>query len=133
MIAVRRDLGAPAAAVWAVLIDTTAWPAWGPTVRSAELSNGAGGRIGPASTGRVETVLGVWLPFEVTEWEEGRRWAWKVAGVPATGHQVEPDPRSGRSPAGRCRATIEVPSWAPVYAPVCWIALGRIGRLALSA
>jgi hypothetical protein len=125
VIPVRRELDAGPAAVWAVLVDTRAWPAWGPTVRGAELDDGDA-LIRPGCTGRVRTVAGIWLPFEVTDWEEGRRWAWKVGGVPATAHAVAEVPGA---PA-RCRATIEVPSWAPVYTPVCWIALGRIGRLA---
>jgi hypothetical protein len=127
MIPVRRRVAAGRDAVWAVLTDTTTWPVWGPTVRAAELTDG-GTRIGAGSTGRVGTVAGIWLPFEVTEWDEGRRWTWRVAGIPATGHAVDDDPAD---PAGS-RVTIEVPSWAPVYTPVCWIALGRIGRLARS-
>jgi hypothetical protein len=125
VIPVTRRLAAGPAAVWDQLIDTAAWPAWGPSVRAVELSDG-GRRIGAGSTGRVATALGVWLPFEVTDWREGRRWAWKVGGIGATGHEVRAEP--GRP--GACRATIEVPAWAPAYAPLCWIALGRIGRLA---
>ena len=30
------------------------------------------------------TVLGLDVPFEVTEFDEGVRWTWNVAGVPAT-------------------------------------------------
>jgi len=128
LISVRRDIDAAATTVWAILTDTTAWPVWGPTVRGALLSDG-GNRIGPGSTGRVATAVGVWLPFEITDWDEGRRWAWRVAGVAATAHAVDAD----GAVTQRCRATIEVPSWAPFYAPVCRIALGRIARLARPA
>jgi hypothetical protein len=128
MIPVRRHVAARGDAVWAVLTDTTLWPVWGPTVRAVELTDG-GTRIGPGSTGRVGTATGIWLPFEVTDWDEGRRWAWRVAGIPATGHAVEEDPET----PSRSRVTIEVPAWAPFYAAVGWIALGRIGRLASSS
>jgi hypothetical protein len=120
---VTRRLRAGPAAVWDVLVDTTVWPRWGPSVRAVELADGRT-RIGLGAVGRVGTALGVWLPFEVTEWEDGRRWAWKVAGIPATAHRVLADP----DVPGASRATIEVPSWAPAYAPLCWVALGRIGR-----
>jgi hypothetical protein len=125
VIDITRRLGASPGAVWDVLVDTTVWPVWGPTVRAVELTGG-GHLIGPGRTGRVGTVVGVWIPFEVTEWEEGRHWAWKVAGVPATSHTVRPE----AGDVGASRATIGIPSWAPAYAAVVWIALGRIGRLA---
>jgi uncharacterized protein YndB with AHSA1/START domain len=125
VIPLTRRLPASPEAVWDVLIDTEAWPEWGPSVRSVEVSAGTR-RIAAGSTGRVGTALGVWLPFEITEWDEGRHWAWKVAGVPATAHGVAPD--DGRP--GGSRATMDVPNWAPAYLPVCWVALARIGRLA---
>jgi hypothetical protein len=46
-----------------------------------------------------------------------------VAGIPATGHRVVPDP-------GGCVVTFTVPWWAPFYLPVCAVALRRIERLA---
>jgi hypothetical protein len=124
MFSVSRRLPAAPEAVWEVLVDTASWPGWGPSVRAVELQDGSD-RIHAGSTGRVGTVLGVWLPFEVTGWVEGRRWAWKVAGVQATTHGVEPDP----SREGGSRATFGVPTWAPAYLPVCRIALARIDRL----
>ena len=144
---VARNLDVPAEAVWDALVDIRQWPRWGPSVSGASLDSGSGAdgyRIGPGSTGRVRTAVGVSLPFEVTDFDVtdfdvtdfdvtdfdvtdlsgGRRWAWRVAGVAATGHRVEPTgPRS-------CRAVIEVPVWAPAYAPLCWVALGRLGRVA---
>jgi hypothetical protein len=71
----------------------------------------------------VRTVLGAWLPFEVTEFTEGRSWRWRVAGLPATSHLVEPRP-------GGCRVTFGVPFAAAPYALVCQEALRRIERLA---
>lgn len=120
---VTRHLDADPDRVWDALVDTRRWPDWGPTVRGATV-DGGGPRIGPGARGRVRTAAGVALPYRVVAWEEGRRWAWAVAGVAATGHRVEPDP------AGGCRAVIEVPWWAPAYAAVCWVALGRLGAVA---
>ena len=122
MIDVRRRLSAPPEGVWSALTDTSVWSEWGPSVAGATLDDGTT-VIGPDTTGRVHTSLGVSLPFAVTDWQPGRLWAWKVAGVPATSHGVEP--------AGDgTMATIGVPLWAPVYAPLCWVALGRLGAVA---
>ena len=55
----------------------------------------------------------------------GRRWAWSVAGVPATAHEVRPDGRG-------CRVRFEVPWWASAYLPVCAVALGRIEKMAVA-
>jgi uncharacterized protein YndB with AHSA1/START domain len=122
---VGREVAAPAEQVWDLLVDTARWPAWGPTVAGAEVLAGADGtRIGPGARGRVRTSLGPTLPFEVRAFEPGRRWTWAVAGVPATGHRVEP------LGPGRCRVTFEVPTWAAPYLLVCRQALVRIERLA---
>ena len=118
-------MAAPAAVAWDLLIDTARWPAWGPTVAGAEVRTGGDGtRIGPGATGRVRTPVGLHLPFEVTDFDPGRRWAWAVGGVPATAHRVEP------LADDRCRVTFEVPRWAPPYLAVCALALRRIERLA---
>ena len=73
--------------------------------------------------GRVQTTPGLWLPFEITDWEEGRAWAWRVAGIPATGHRVTSVTESS------CRVAFTIPRWAPFYVPVCRIALRRIASL----
>ena len=49
--------------------------------------------ITEGTRGRVQTTLGLWVPFEITDWEEGRAWAWRVGGIPATGHRVTPADR----------------------------------------
>jgi uncharacterized protein YndB with AHSA1/START domain len=121
MFNVHRVIAAPPSAAWKLLVDLDEWPKWGPSI--------SGGTLDPPftelalhATGKVQTALGVPLPFEVTDFEPGRRWAWKVAGVPATGHRVEP--------AGDgVRVTMEVPWWALAYATVCALALRRIDRL----
>lgn len=118
-------MAAPAAVVWDILVDTARWPAWGPTVSGATVRTGGDGtRIGPGATGTVRTALGPHLGFAVTDFDPGRRWAWAVSGVQATGHRVEP--RTG----DRCLVTFEVPRWAPPYLLVCAVALRRIERLA---
>lgn len=108
-------------AVWDVLTDLDAWPQWGPTVAGAELSEPGPLRLG--SRGTVHTAVGVALPFTITEFDAGRGWAWDVAGVGATRHEVWPE-RSGS------RVVFGVPWWATAYLPVCAVALPRIARLA---
>ncbi|CUR60325.1 Polyketide cyclase / dehydrase and lipid transport [metagenome] len=120
MLTVSRDLDAPADAVWSLLVDPTAWPDWGPTVAGVELATRS---VEPGSRGRVRTVVGVWLPFEITGWEPGRSWSWRIAGVPATTHTVRP------TSAGGCAVTFGVPWWAPAYLPVCALALRRLEAL----
>lgn len=121
---VTAEIGAPASVVWHLLTDPEAWPAWGPSVRSARLDAPA---LARGVTGEVRTAVGVRLPFEVTAFEPGRRWAWSVAGVPATDHTVEP------LGAARCRAGFGVPWPATPYLAVCRVALGRLARLAVGA
>ena len=119
MLSVSRHIDAPADTVWKVLVDPEAWPQWGPTVAGAELDGGA---LTLGATGRVRTPIGVALPFTITEFEPGRRWAWAVAGVPATAHSVEPD-------GAGCVASMAAPWWAPAYLPVLAIALRRVEKM----
>jgi uncharacterized protein YndB with AHSA1/START domain len=121
MLNVARTMAAPPSAAWAVLTDLDAWPRWGPTVQGAELVEPGPLRLG--SRGKVWTPIGVSLPFEITEFDDGHAWAWKVAGVPATRHAVAPV-------AGGCRVSFGVPIWAPAYLAVCAVALKRIEGLA---
>ncbi len=122
MLDVARRLAAPPGAVWDTLINTAVWPQWGPSVCRATIDHG-GTRLQADSTGRVQTAVGFWFRFRVTEWEEGRRWAWKVAGIPATAHRVEPIAGASATSLG----IMEIPNWAPFYAPLCWVALGKVG------
>ncbi len=118
MLTVDRTIAAPPSAVWEMLVDLDAWPKWGPTIQRAELDE-PHTTLGLGATGTVRTSLLVAAPFVVTEFDPGRYWAWKVAGIPATGHRVEP---SGDG----ARVSIAVPWWAAPYLTVCAIALRRI-------
>ena len=80
-------------------------------------------RCGSDPAGRVWTPLGVPLPFEITEFDDGHAWAWKVVGVSATRHVVTAHSQG-------CRVSFGVPLWAPAYLPVCAVALKRIDELA---
>jgi hypothetical protein len=121
MLHAHVEIEAPAAVAWRLLIDTEAWPRWGPSVRAVDAP---ARHIGPGMRGRVRTAPGPWLPFEITRWQQGARWDWRVAGVAATGHIVTP-----LGPA-RCRVAFAVPTWAPFYLPVCRAALRRLRDLA---
>ncbi|MFC7222414.1 SRPBCC family protein [Halalkalicoccus sp. GCM10025322] len=117
VLEVGRRIDAPAEEVWDVLVDTRRWPEWGPSIRRVECSDR---RIRTGSAGRLWTVGGLELPFEITTCED-RHWSWRVAGVSATGHRVE---RLDRG----CRVVFELPVIAAGYASVCCIALSRIAR-----
>jgi len=71
--------------------------------------------------GRVKTKLGLWVPFVITEVEEGRAWRWSVAGVDATGHLVEAHPHG-------CRVTFTAPRWALPYELVLRPSLAALSR-----
>lgn len=119
-IEVSRELPVPADRAWSVLVDTDRWPEWGPSVRAVACSDQ---EIRAGSTGDVETLLGMRVPFEITACEP-YRWTWRVAGIPATGHRVE-----ALGPE-RCRVIFEVPLLAGAYFPVCWWALAGIAQIA---
>ena len=118
---VDRLIAAPPEVVWHLLVDLQQWPRWGPSVRRAELGDG-GSELTAGARGTVWTAAGVALPFAVTEFVPGRRWVWSVAGVGATGHEVNAAPDG-------CVVRFETPWWAAAYLPVCAVALGRIARL----
>nr|WP_152415742.1 SRPBCC family protein [Halococcus saccharolyticus] len=121
-LVVSREVDAAPAVVWNLLTDTHCWPEWGPSIVGVACEE----RFVRAGTrGHVRTVGGLELPFHVTECTD-RRWTWRVAGVPATGHRVEPL-REG------CRVAFEVPPLAAAYTLVCWRALATIDQLARNA
>ena len=117
---VSRSFKKPCSQIWELLTDTTTWPQWGPSVKEVECGNRF---IRQGTEGRVKTAGGFWLPFIITGYTEGRFWSWKVAGIPATGHRVEP------RGDGLCRLTFEVPLLAAPYMYICKIALNRIAGI----
>ena len=117
-----RDIDAPASVLWGLLTDLERWPIWGPTVERAELATD---RLGVGATGTVTTVGGLELGFEITAYEPGARWAWRVAGVAATDHVVQP------TASDRCRVGFGVGWAAAPYLAVCHVALRRLERLAV--
>jgi hypothetical protein len=116
---VSRSIDAPPDRVWDLFVDTRRWPDWGPSVTAVECADR---RVRTGTNGRVRTVAGIWVPFEVTSCAD-HRWTWRVAGIPATGHRVDPAD-------GRCRAVFELPLAAAPYAVVCRRALRRLDALA---
>lgn len=109
--------------VWTVLIDTTRWPLWGPSVKEVECTQRY---IEAGSEGRVKTPVGIWLGFKVTEFKPLQCWSWDVVGVPATGHRVEAIPEGGT------RLVFEVPLLAMPYAGICYMAGKRIAAIVSS-
>lgn len=117
-LVVARRMAAPPPAVWRAFRDTRCWPEWGPSVRAVDCADRY---VERGSTGRVTTVGGLGLPFEVTSCADGR-WTWDVARLPATGHRVRDDDGAV--------AAFEVPLPAAPYAVVCRRALARLDRVA---
>lgn len=117
----RRVIEAPALETWRILTDPAIWPTWGPSVRSATID---GPELGLGVAGTIDTFAGVRLPFEITAFEPGRRWEWRVAGVPATDHVI------AALGDHSCEVAFGVPVVAAPYVAVCRVALRRIGMLA---
>lgn len=115
------EVDAPAADVWSLLARFDQWPAWGPSITAVEAD---ADEVAPGVTGRVRTVVGVWLPFEITEVVPGRSWDWRVAGIPATGHRVDP------IDALRSRVTFTTPWPTAPYVAVLTAAARRVRSLA---
>jgi hypothetical protein len=114
---VSRVINSSAAEVWTLLVDTQQWPIWGPSVRAVVCPDHY---IHQHSTGRIQTSLGIWVGFTITDFIENTYWRWRVAGIPATGHRVE------ILDSYRCRLVFEIPLLAAPYAAICKIALNRI-------
>ena len=109
----------PAAAMQS-LRDTRTWPAWSPSITAVESDDR---HIHEGTRGHLR-IAGVRVPFRVTACSS-RRWEWRVAGIPATGHRVE----AYAGDSERCRVGIEVPLAAIGYVPACKRALDRFAAL----
>ncbi|MFO1434237.1 MAG: SRPBCC family protein [Candidatus Competibacteraceae bacterium] len=123
-IQVSEIIDSSAEHAWRILIDTRCWPEWGPSVKAVDCAERY---IRKGSTGRVLTTLGFWADFEIIYFEEGRYWDWRVYGIAATAHRVEP---LGEH---RCRVSFEIPLFAAPYALICKLALRRIAKIATQA
>lgn len=124
-IVVGRELSVGRDIAWNLLRNTQQWTEWGPSVRAVECNQQF---IDVDTTGRVQTVGGLWLPFEITSCMS-YRWHWRVMKLPATGHRVD-QPSTG-SPREGCRVIFELPILAAWYIPVCSRALDRIESILL--
>jgi hypothetical protein len=100
-IEISRVVAASSDRAWGLLTDTFTWKVWGPTVLDVRSSDRY---IKKGSHGRV-------------------KWSWRVFGINATGHRLEPLDESS------CRLVFQVPIWAAPYLVVCKIALDRIVQL----
>ena len=117
------EIDAPPGKVWSHLTEVRYWPEWGPSVRAVELDL-EGEAIGAGVTGRVQTAVGIWLPFEITRFEAERYWDWSVAGFRATGHRLT------ALAEHRTRVEFTVPR---IFKPYVWVldrGLRRLERLA---
>ena len=119
-IEIGSIIRAPSAAVWNLLVDTSPWAEWGPSIRAVECSDRL---LTPLSSGRIKTILGFSVPFAVTHFEPGRAWSWRVFGIRASTHSVE---SLGKN---RCRLRFGVPIPAFPYLLICLIAIRRIADL----
>lgn len=106
--------------VWKVLIDTSRWAEWGPSVRAVASPDRF---LKALSSGWVGTVLGFSVPFAVTRFEPGRSWSWRVLGVPATTHTVE------SLGLNRSQLSFGVPFMVFPYLVVCLVAIRRLRAL----
>lgn len=117
---VAIEIAAPPEKVWDLLVDTKCWAQWGPSITEVECQERY---IRLGSRGWVRIPLGVWIPFEITDFDPERRWGWRVLGMPATGHRLEP------IDARRTKLIFELPPLAFPYALVCRLAGKRISTL----
>ncbi len=119
-IEVARTISAPVDLVWDLLTETRYWNLWSPMMRIVDGPS----RIGVGSTGRVRTLLGFWIPFEITHYLAQDHWEWNLSGIRGTTHRVQ----AGRE--GGTTVTFTAPIWAAPYGLVMWIELRRLDRLA---
>lgn len=112
------DIDAPSSLVWHLIATFDHWADWGVSIRAVDPSTGS---VATGLEGRVRTVAGFWIPFEITKVVDGASWEWSVAGIDATGHHVA-------ALETGCRVTFTAPRWAPFYLPVLAGSLRRLDR-----
>lgn len=110
-------LHSPSGHVWDLITDTSRWPEWGPSVKAVDCMDRY---IRKGSYGRVKVPLGIWVPFVIADFDDGHFWSWKIWGIHATGHRIEPIDDSS------CNIFFAVPAPAAPYLFLCWIAIRRI-------
>lgn len=117
------EVDAPPSVVWELLSVFKFWPMWGPSVRSVRSE---WERVGPGVSGKVDTPLGVSVPFEITSVDEGVSWDWRVGGFAATGHRLR------GTTGGKTFVEFSVPGRFAPYAVVLKLGLRRLAELAES-
>jgi len=116
------DIDAAAPTVWSVLADVTRWPEWTPTMTEVRLREGE--RLGPAGSAEIRQPRLPRAVWTVTEFEDGRRFAWAAGGpgVRTVGdHVVEP------LGADRCRVTLGIETTGALSRPF-WLLAGGLTR-----
>ncbi|GAX62564.1 hypothetical protein SCALIN_C35_0003 [Candidatus Scalindua japonica] len=119
-IEVYRDMHVSCETVWNVITDTKRWIEWGPSIIAVDCKDRY---IRKGVRGRVQTALGLWVHYEITGFDEGRYWSWRIFGIHATGHRIE------QQEGDKCRLIFEMPLFAAPYAVVCKTALKRIAQI----
>ncbi len=114
---IGQTLHASCEDVWELITNTKRWHEWGPSITEIDCAERY---IKKGAHGKVKIPIGIWVPFVITEYEEMRYWSWRIWGVRATGHKIEPLDEC------RCNIIFEVPTFASPYLFICWIAIRRI-------
>ena len=122
-LATSIEIAAPVSAVWDLLTEFDHWPAWGASIRRVE--SGAD-RVAPGVTGRVQTILRFWVPFEISDVAANHSRSWRVAGIPATGHFIS---ATGKH---RCRVDFTVALLSQIRFRLCRLGKAKLDGLDLT-
>jgi hypothetical protein len=126
---------APAELAWARYDYLARWSSWSPQIRSVHVRTDEGerpanavDRLAPGLRGTVHGVLGLRIPFVITEVDRPtRRWAWQVRLGPATVTLVHRVVRQGDATMTTLRVSGPAPLVLGYLAPAR-VALGRLVR-----
>lgn len=121
-ISTSEVIAADAERVWNIIIDTQLWPKWGPSVSAVECADRF---ITAKSKGRLQTALGIWVPFTITDFEDHHFWSWHIGRIEATGHRVS------RHRENQSIVSFTMPWWSTPYLIICTKALDHIKKLAV--